>query len=358
MSSEDDRHVWTDADHERLERRSWLCPRRVIDDGTWARLWRDGRSNGAATSILPVLALHSWPEGRGKGEWSRWTFIGRRRLAGLAGVDAKTATAGLSELQAAGLLESKREPQPGGRGGYRTQVRLHARLYARKGEESGRIHGMLVGGGTWAMLPTPAARHLYVIIAAMDAIGDEAAYCNAILEDCDTGNAPWLELWEETEGDEDEMRRRWLDRERARWPMSISQLERWSGTSRRGVINTIPLLLAPVFDRRTLPLVRRGDCVGGHWYAPNRTAFGWYWRTDLLNDRERIRRARAELWPTLASRGPSWRWAPCVSSRTWHQWNGSGRSRCGHGRSPGPTHRGQEPPKGRLCKLCRFRVVQ
>lgn len=292
MSAERD-GGWTVEERERLDARAWLCPRRIIEDGTWARIWSLGGARGACSSVLPVLTLHSWPKRGGDRGWSEWAYLGRRRLARLAGVTTDTATRALRALGDAGLVDTAREPQPKGRGGYRTRIRVAARLFARRGEESGSIGGDVIGGGAWHVLPSPAARHLYVVIAAMDSIGDESRYLQRVLDDCEDfeGNPPWDEY-----GDvqPDAARGAWLDEQRARHPMTLSALCRWSGLSRRSVLTALQQLLCSR-DPDT-SLIRSGVCTDGiaSWYAVQRLT--WWWNLDFLNDPARIAATRDKLW--------------------------------------------------------------
>jgi hypothetical protein len=307
MPTPDESHVWTEPDRERLSGRSWQCPRRLVESGTWARLWTAGTSRGAATSILPVLTLHSWPKRGGKATgWSEWAYIGRRRLAGLAGIDPKTATLGIRGLRSMGLMETRIEPQPGGRGGMRTCYRLSADLYARSGEGYAEIPGMLVGGGTWALLPNAATRHMLVVVGAMEAIADEDAYVEKIRGDAIVESEPWWELGDEDDDDEDEdaLIERWLDDQRARTPMSVSDFVRWSGISRSVVVETLATVLVPMFGMdgpAPFGLVKRGTCTdsAANWYAMDRRAGGWFWKIGFLNDREQVQSERAKLWPRV-----------------------------------------------------------
>lgn len=364
MSTDRERHVWTDDDRERFGARSWLCPRRIIEGGIWAQLWNAGGTRGACTSVLPVLALHSWPKrGRGTPAWSEWAHIGRRRIAGLAGIDTKTATIGLSGLGAAGLLESVQVRAPDRRGGYRTRIRLAGRLFAADDEPSGRVHGNLIAGGTWAMLPSAAARHLHVVVAAMDAIGHEDAYVQRITNDAnDSGSSsfPWDGFWEQGDEDEQQPIARWLDTQRAGTPMSVSDISEWSGLSRRTVVDVLPQLLAPIYGAEgpAFGPVKRGICDDGrsHWYAIDRRASTWFWPPKVLNDPAAVARARARHWPDTRSR-----WMPSVGGGgRWHYWVHEGAqwtTRCGHGYQPQFARNGKKRAERDTCKRCR-KLVQ
>jgi hypothetical protein len=62
------RWLFNDDDRQKYQESFWRCPVRLVADGTWAKLWRTPgtiRGGGAVTSVLPVLALHTWPEKEG-----------------------------------------------------------------------------------------------------------------------------------------------------------------------------------------------------------------------------------------------------------------------------------------------------
>src|SRR5688572_11023315 len=110
-------HVWqfNDDDRATYSDRYWRCPVRLVREGLWARLWRmpdTVRGGGAMTSLLPVFALHTWAEkDDATKEWTGWTYLSRRRMATLAGINKDTATAAMEHLEHLGILESQRRPR-------------------------------------------------------------------------------------------------------------------------------------------------------------------------------------------------------------------------------------------------------
>ena len=82
-------------------------------------------------------------------------------------------------------------------GGYKLYYRLSTRLYPQADEPYAVVPSNLIYGGAWALLPNPALRHLYLVIAGLDPIGDEEAYLDRIAEDLDGD-------WDRRADDDDE----------------------------------------------------------------------------------------------------------------------------------------------------------
>ena len=85
--------------------RFWRCPTRLVTaSGQWAKLWQapgTRRGGGTVTAVLPILALHSWLQQDGAvAGWTGWTYLSRRRLATLAGIDKDGVTAACRRLMA------------------------------------------------------------------------------------------------------------------------------------------------------------------------------------------------------------------------------------------------------------------
>ena len=309
---------FNDSDRQRHADRYWRCPTRLLHDGTWAHLWREEgtrRGGGAVSSVLPVLALHTWPGKREEG----WTYLSRRRIARIAGVNKDTATAAFRRLVDTGLMEVQRRPRARHDGGYKTFYRLAENLYPRGDEPYAALTGNLLYGGTWSMLPSPSCRHLYVVIARLDPISDENAYLTKIQEDHPSG----LPIWDYEEGLEEEhagwweyapserdalARQAFLATVRERQPLSITDLQRHSGLSRSTVIAALQALVTPIFgDRATdqgkippIALIAQGRRPGPRkptWFAPDRRASGWFWNADFLRDPEQVEAARRRHWP-------------------------------------------------------------
>ena len=115
---------FNDEDYQRYRERFWRCPVRLVREGFWAKLWRMPdtiRGGGAATCLLPILACHTWPEHNTIANgWTSWTYLSRRRMATLAGLNKDTATNAIQHLMQHGLIELERRPRTKYEGGYKT----------------------------------------------------------------------------------------------------------------------------------------------------------------------------------------------------------------------------------------------
>lgn len=310
--NDDDRAVYHD--------RYWRCPVRLVREGLWARLWRmpdTTRGGGAMTSLLPVLACHTWAEKDGATkEWTGWAYLSRRRMALLAGINKDTATAAIEQLESLGLLDVERRPRAKYEGGYKTYYRLAASLYPHGDEPYASIPAHLFYGGTWFLLPSSACRHLYVVLACLDPIGDEEAYLARIAEDIED---EWDRFADDLEDDieDDEAREvaikaMVLAKRRASASASIRELESSSGLQRRTVIDALQALTVPLFGDRvvngvhepTIPLIAKGKVPPKTptWYAPDRRAQTWFWHSAFLNTPAKVATQRRQLWPKFARR--------------------------------------------------------
>ena len=318
--------LFTEEDREKYSKRFWRCPTRLVAGGQWAALWReDGtrRGGGVVPSVLPVLALHTWPgkqylgEGpaadapasaRDRATWATWHYLSHRRVARLAGVNTETVGKVLDRLETAGLLQRRKLPPPKYVGGpARYEYRLTAALYAagtglgaRALERYAGVNATLFYGGVWHLLPTAAARHLYVTIACLDPVLNEPAM---------------LDYLEDEE---------FIDRSdpgvlrgiRERSPRSVAELAELSGMTRSTVEEALEVLTTPLYwvdsskkdGAKDLPLVVTGPAAGApgkngvRWFAPDRAAAGWFWSPAVLNDRVERDRVQKEFWPKLAQR--------------------------------------------------------
>jgi hypothetical protein len=340
-------YLFSDEDREKYKDRFWRMPRRLVADGTWARLWREEgtkRGGGIVTSLLPVLALHTWldkkdMDGANAGTdsepgWTGWTYLSRRRIARLAGVDKDAATQAVRRLVGLGLLQIRRVPRAKYEGGYKTFYRLAAELYPRpEGEDPyAEIPGNLIYGGVWSLLPTAAARHMFSVLACLDQIGDETAYLAKIEEDF--GAVQWEELdfapevWETLSAQAPRdlpeqhfytawtaaIKREMLSRRRMASPVSLTELQHLTGLTRGTVIEALQVLTKPIFgnvrDATTghwtppIALVAKGRASPRRptWYVPDRRAWTWYWKPEYLNDSRRAANIRKERWPELPPR--------------------------------------------------------
>ena len=346
------------ADQKKLEHKYWRAPRRLViggmDEegrelpGVWARLWRaEGttRGGGSATSLLPVLAIHSWPGkpnldgGPGHGSppepgWTGWTLLGRRRMARLAGLNKDTIRGALAQLADAGLLQTRRRPRARHEGGYNTSFRLALEVFPdpEKDEQFATIPAELFYGGGWSFLPTNAARHLYTVIACLDPIANEDEYVEKIIAD-HHGSEPWwddeelverYDRYEEfsatngyPEGTIGELLRRDYLGKVKRKARSLSELQRLTGLTRATLVEARDILTAPMFGggerngvrRPPIALVARGETEGRvpTWYAVDWRARKWgWWGEDgvaFLNAPAAVEQRRRAVWPSLSTRG-------------------------------------------------------
>jgi hypothetical protein len=158
------RWLFNDDDRKKYQDRFWQCPVRLVKNGIWATLWRTPgtkRGGGAVTSILPVLALHTWPEKEGAtGGWTGPSYLSQRRIARLAGVDKDTVRTAIDRLVSLNIMQVKKQRRAKYEGGYKTLYRLNISLYPKGDEPYAKFPAALFYGGTWFMLPSAASRHM------------------------------------------------------------------------------------------------------------------------------------------------------------------------------------------------------
>lgn len=263
----------------------------------WARLWREHggtRGGGTITSLLPVLMLHSYPSETTphyvpselpppNAAWTHWSYLSTRRLSKVAGLGKNAGWAAIGAMARMGLLEH----QTIGchkKGGHKRWYRLSRALFG-DGElkKYAKIAGHFLYSGTWSILPSPAARHLYLLLAMLDPV-----YCNESLTE------HYMETNLEEHADRVEAK---LLEIREAHTVSVSSLARMSGMSRGAVKDALAVLLKPIFGDRKLALVKRGGGEGyAAWYAIERRATTDYsFFPDFLNDRT-LREIRAHVW--------------------------------------------------------------
>jgi hypothetical protein len=220
-------------------------------------------------------------------------------------------------------LEQERRPRARHEGGYKLYYRLAAGLYPQADEAYAMVPGSLFYGGTWALLPSPAYRHLYVVVACLDPIGDEGAYLARIAEDLQGDWDRCADAQDRAVPDPAARARaiqaKILAAQRGHHPLSIRDLVRYSGLQRSTAVEALRGLLVPMFgnavDARTkrpsphIALLKRGAVQPRRptWYAPDRQAWDWGWISEVMNSPERVRKARDRLWPHLLDR---WTWIP------------------------------------------------
>lgn len=261
--------------------RMWRCPVRLISSGAWAELWRaEGtvRGGGAASSILPVLGLQVGELADGpQEEWSSSIYLSRRRLAKLAGLDKDTVGVGLKHLADSGLIQIEHSRKAPGLAGRRTRVRLSNQVLSSDRAQHVPISGAFIYGGTWSLMH-PAWRHLYVAIAAEDAID----------------RTRQLRLRKRHEDVVDQV-------------LSYDDLMTRTGLARSGLAVAVKALRTPVpippgaehadhGEPHTGPIVDAGVAPPRHprWYTPSADAQRTLWPPELLEDRDAVRQVREE----------------------------------------------------------------
>jgi hypothetical protein len=306
---------FNDDDYQTYHERYWRCPVRLVREGFWAKRWRTPqtiRGGGAVTCLLPVLAFHTWSQSDAvTNGWTSWTYLSRRRMAMLAGLNKDTATHAIQQLMTLGLIELERRPRTKYEGGYKTYYRLATTLYPQDNEPYATIPASLFYGGAWFILPSPACRHLYVVLACLDPIGDETGYLERIATDI---GDDWSTLADQLNIDTDDfeddeeleamVKATLLARRRQSAVLSLSEMESYSGLQRSTVIEALRVLTTPLFDNWTIPLIAKGEILTRTptWYAPDRRAWRWHWTSAFLNAPERIKAEQHRLWPSLTRR--------------------------------------------------------
>jgi DNA-binding transcriptional ArsR family regulator len=252
-----------------------------------------------------VLALHTWPGQAGaEKEWTGPTYVSQRRLATLAGLSKDSVTAACRRLRELDLMTLERRLRERHEEGYKVYYRLSTTLYPRADEPYAVVPSNLAYGGTWALLPSPACRHLYLVIAGLDPIGDEEAYLARIAEDLDDDCDRRAENddWEITDptARAAAIQVKLLAAQRARHSLSIRDLVESSGLQPSTAVEALRALLVPMFGdrveartgRRSPPiaLVQHGEPPPGRptWYAPDRRAWDWSWQPRVMNSPERL----------------------------------------------------------------------
>lgn len=286
---EPQRYEHNERDRERYGERFWKFPTQLVTSYEFANWWRESgkRGGGSIASTLPVLALEAYPakkrdsaaldgvKGRfisKPGDWTPRAYLSHRRIATLAGCDKSTVGRTFEVMNGLGIADAQKMPCRGSQGRQRTYFRLASRLFAEKGEKYTAIHGSLVYGGLWLMLPSNAARHLYLVLSALDPVYDEDALGLVA----------------------DEFRIEELREKRA---ASLPELMDYSGLARRTLIETLDVLTTPVYGTRLdIPMFTRGG-DGPFWYARDRRVERSHWNVEFLNGpREGIAAAKRNTW--------------------------------------------------------------
>jgi hypothetical protein len=268
------------------------------------------------TSVLPVLALHSWPEKEGAiGGWTGLSYLSQRRIARLAGVNKETVAAAVKQMVSLKLINVKKQPRAKYDGGYETHYRLNARLYPQGDEPYVELSASLFYGGTWFMLPSSASRHMYVVIACLDPIRNEDAYLGPLKGESENG-LDWKgdgydDGIEDDREREASIKAKLLAKRRSSEPQSISDLVRFSGLQRSTVVEALRVLTPPIFGSEEIDgvkyppisLLLKGEAPPRTptWYAPNRLVRYWYWHWPprFLDSPMDVQAVRDLLWPFM-----------------------------------------------------------
>lgn len=304
---ESDPHEWefNAGDRQDYGGRFFKLPSLWVETGALRASWALSRGYGAAISMLPVLALETFP-GKEKdaagldgakglptanaSEWTPFSYLSIRRIARLSGIDENTVlNSGFPQIEKLGWGQSFAVRCRKSANGQRRYFRLSTGAFAQKSAGFVAIHGSLPYGGIWPLLP-PAAKQLYIAIGALDPVYDEEAFRESL--------------------DNDELADERIAELREREPTSIGELQRVSGLSHSTIHEAIKVLTHGLFaakdTRRTLSLVNRGERKHHHqptWYSREERIWkdGWGWNPDHLNRRS-IAALRREQWPVLQER--------------------------------------------------------
>lgn len=279
---------------------------------------RRAGGSGSPSSVLPVLALHTWPE-RGvaradhpdpRPDWTPYVYLSRDRIAAVSGLSNNAVESALVQLELQGLL--KRKPlwpaKRLGRGDRPlTHYSLSATLFPRDAQDPWvKIPRRLLYAGHWASLHIGGCRHLYLTIAGLNPVRDEDAFLAVQVRDSDVAAL------------DPEERAERLARARAGLPMPERVLMEATGIGSRSHLARMLKVLctAPQPDRDAWweprlrshltepapPYVTADQAAaGGRTYRPTRGATEWTPSLDCVN------LGPAEVfgfwWPDLA---PAW----------------------------------------------------
>lgn len=306
-----DRDVWAEKGRDRVlarhrrdfEGRFFRLPQRLAKEGVLSGIWQlvPSRSRGLASSLLPVLALHNWKPA--DDAWTTWKAVPARHLAALAGLCEASVRPAFSVLETAGLLESRegrRRRRQGGPPPIEFRLALSVFPHTVNGEATEKfviVESSLIYGGWWALLPTHAARHLYLTLAGFDAVANPSAFRNSEDDDPDTQPERILEARERSGG------------------ISTRELSKESGLSLSAVGESLTILRRPIAmqlscdpasEMQPAGMIERGrsnqDCGDVFWYAPTRNPDGrcampGELALEVFNRPSAMRAKRAELWP-------------------------------------------------------------
>lgn len=283
--------AFNDADRQGWSRSHWQCPTALVED--LAEYWHIGsgtRGSGSVASVLPVLCLAVRP--RPGEDWSSWGYLSHHRIALLSGVCRDTVAAVFGALEKEGLLEHRHDRV--GRYQNRIRFRLLAEAFCPAREPSidacgsfVKFYGNFIYGGLWSLLPTSAARHLFLAFLCADPVHDPRSFAHAITEGCQTERAM-------TEA------RRVIMARRQPHALSFSDLVVLTGMTRPVVNNAVKILTTSfVVQGKKARYVRREyqHPQGPNWYVPSRRVMRLRSLDPaVLNDHQAMHRLRNEIW--------------------------------------------------------------
>ena len=213
-------------------------------------------------------------------------------IALLSGVCRDTVAAVFDALEHSGLLERRHDAV----GRYRNRVgfRLLAESFFPVWEPSigacdmfVKFYGNVIYGGLWSLLPTSAARHLFLAFLCADPVHDPRSFAHAITEGYQTERAM-------TEA------RRVIMARRQQHALSFSDLVVLTGMTRPVVNNAVKILTTSfVVQGHKARYVRRGQQHprGPNWYAPSRRVMkSLSIDPAVLNDHQAMCRLRHKFW--------------------------------------------------------------
>jgi hypothetical protein len=299
LRSKPGEYLFSETDRDKWTKRDYRFPCRLVTNGDWATMWRPRgkRGGGAIASVLPVLALSSYPDAPTRERpdlpppddaFTPWAYLSCRRIGTLAGVNYDTARRAMHDLAFLGWAELRNISGQHGRGGHEVWYRLSRQFFAGNGEQWRSMSGHLIYSGSWAVLPTSAARHVYMMLMALDPVHNEDKLVAAFDEQHGIGDP-----------EEQELKIAQLRHSKA---PSRAQLLSLSGLQRSTLDEALSILLAPLFTKNAIPLVRTGRGNGSRWYSLDSRAPEWRYEPDFLNARGSIDSLRRQLWPMIERR--------------------------------------------------------
>jgi hypothetical protein len=279
-------YLFNPVDLDRFRNRFWRISRENAEAGFFSRIWRgaDGVECPSASCILPALALNAWvPVGA---EWSPPVYLSHRTIAALAGVDKNSVARGMRRLEEVGLLRmGERERMARHGGAHRRAYQLSAECFPEKGQRFFKLPGGLAYGGALAMLPRASARHLFLVIAALDPLYDEEELRAHMADDA---------------GRDVEAS---IKRRRHESTSTLSEIVGLSGLASSTAQEALQVLMAPVFGPTgKIPLVRRDRGAYGLHYFVDAEAVFYTWSPSVLNDRGERARTRRHFWGSALGR--------------------------------------------------------